>query len=197
MNKPYSQACENNKQPILAVLKEALKECHYVLEVGSGTGQHAVHFAAHLPHLQWQPADQAEYLAGIRAWCEEAALPNLLPPLELEVCSVWPVKRAEAVFSANTVHIMHWAQVQAFICELGKLLAPGGVFCLYGPFNYGGRYTSDSNADFDRWLKVRDPGSGIRDFEAICALAEAQGLSLKADHAMPANNRLLEFIRAS
>ncbi|WP_372758623.1 DUF938 domain-containing protein [Litorivivens sp.] len=196
MNKPFSQACENNKTPILNVLREALADCQYVLEVGSGTGQHAAHFAGQLPHLRWQPSDQSDYLPGIRAWCEDAGLPNLLPPIELEVCAPWPVSSADAVFSANTVHIMHWHQVEAFFHGLGRVLRHGGTFCLYGPFNYEGKYTSDSNAEFDQWLRQRDPGSGIRDFERICELALAQDISLRHDHAMPANNRLLEFVKA-
>ncbi|MBB3048445.1 cyclopropane fatty-acyl-phospholipid synthase-like methyltransferase [Litorivivens lipolytica] len=195
MSKPFSQACENNKQPILSVLHDAFASVDYVLEIGSGTGQHAVHFAANLPHLIWQPSDQREYLDGIAAWCDDARLENLRRPLELDVCATWPVTRTPAVFSANTVHIMQWPMVEAFFEGLGAVLTEEGVFCLYGPFNFQGRYTSDSNAQFDRFLRERDPGSGIRDIEAIVELAAGAGLVLRADHTMPANNRLLKFVR--
>jgi hypothetical protein len=191
MAKPFSQACENNKRPILAVLREAFAEVDSVLEIGSGTGQHAAFFAEQMPWLRWQPSDCAVNLPGIRAWCDDAALPNLPPPLALNVTEPWPAVAATAVFSANTAHIMSWPTVGQFIDAVGRLLPAGGVFALYGPFNYGGNYTSCSNADFDHWLKARDRLSGIRDFEAVNALAERAGLALAADHAMPANNRTL------
>lgn len=191
MERAFSQACENNKAPILAVLREAFAEVDNVLEVGSGTGQHAAYFAQQLSHLQWQPADQQEYLAGIQAWVDWAGLKNLSAPLALDVNDSWPVSSASAVFSANTVHIMSWAEVEKFFAGLKDVLAEQGVFCLYGPFNYEGRYTSDSNARFDQWLKARDPLSGIRDFEAVEALAAQAGLSCEQDHPMPANNRCL------
>ncbi|WP_372777258.1 DUF938 domain-containing protein [Litorivivens sp.] len=195
LNKPFSQACENNKQPILTVLREAFAEVSSVLEIGSGTGQHAAHFAANLPHLVWQPSDQREYLDGISAWREDAGLGNLKRPLELDVYQPWPITSTPAVFSANTVHIMHWSGVEALFTGMRKVLEQDGVFCLYGPFNYEGRYTSDSNARFDQWLKARDPGSGIRDIEAILSLADGAGMRLREDHTMPANNRLLEFVK--
>ncbi len=197
LNKPFSQACENNKQPILTVLREAFADVSSVLEIGSGTGQHAVHFAANLPHLVWQPSDQREYLEGITAWCDDAGLGNLKRPLELNVYQPWPVTHTPAVFSANTVHIMYWSGVEALFTGLGNVLEQDGVFCLYGPFNYEGHYTSDSNASFDQWLRARDPGSGIRDIEAIVKLAKGVELSLREDHTMPANNRLLEFVKGS
>lgn len=191
MQRPFSQACENNKNAILAVIKPLFEHLDMVLEVGSGTGQHAVYFAGQLPHLQWQPADQQEYLAGIQSWLEFAKLPNILPPLPLDVNQPWPITSAPAIFSANTVHIMSWVEVEKFFAGLASVLQAGGVFCLYGPFNYQGRYTSDSNARFDQWLLQRDPLSAIRDFEAIDQLAQQAGLTLLADHAMPANNRCL------
>ncbi|HSB97384.1 MAG TPA: DUF938 domain-containing protein [Spongiibacteraceae bacterium] len=192
MNKPFSQACENNKQPILTVLQQAFAGVDRVLEIGSGTGQHAVFFAEAMPWLIWQPSDRAEHLPGIRAWREEAALGNLAPPLELDVdASPWPIAATAAVFSANTAHIMSWPSVERFIAGVGVLVRSGGVFCLYGPFNYGGHYTSASNAQFDAWLRDRDPLSGIRDFEAIEHLARAAGFVLHADRPMPANNRTL------
>lgn len=193
MEKPFSQACENNKQPILDIISPVFSRHDCVLEIGSGTGQHAVFFARHMPHLRWQCSDQTEYLPGIRAWIEDAGLNNLEAPLTIDVTMPWPVTQVPAVFSANTVHIMHWPQVEAFFEGLRNHLGKDGDFCLYGPFNYQGSYTSDSNARFDQWLKQRDPEMGIRDIDAITALAEGAALTLLEDHTMPANNRLLHF----
>lgn len=197
--KPFSESCERNKEPILAVLREHFAAASRVLEIGSGTGQHAVHFAAQLPQLTWQTADLPANHEGIRLWIEEAALPNVLPPLELDMlqAETWPHARFDAIFSANTFHIMSWPAVERAFDFIGSVLAPGGTLAVYGPFNYGGTYTSDSNGNFDAWLKNRDPLSGIRDFEAVNALAAAQGLRLRADIAMPANNRTLVWMRAS
>ena len=196
INKPYSESCEQNREPILAVLREAFADCSQVLEIGSGTGQHAVYFGADLPHLRWQTSDVLAHHPGIRAWLDEAALPNVLPPLELDVSQPrWPSGRYDAVFSANTLHIMGWPEVMRFFEGVGAVLAPGGVLVVYGPFNYNGQFTSDSNARFDGWLKARDPASGVRDFEAVDALARAQGLILQHDIAMPANNRSLVWQR--
>jgi SAM-dependent methyltransferase len=196
VEKPYSQACDNNKAPILAVLREVFAEPGLVLEIGSGTGQHAVHFAAHLPHLTWQPTDRADYLPGIWAWLAEAGLANVRDPLELDVAAPeWPVAVADGVFSANTVHIMGWPEVEYLFRGVAGLLAPGAAFCLYGPFAYGGEHTSDSNASFDANLRQRDPRMGIRDRYTLEALAGRVGLLLEADHAMPANNRTLIWRR--
>lgn len=190
--KPFSEACERNKEPILGVLREALAGVRTVLEIGSGTGQHAVHFAAHLPHLVWQPSDLPANHPGIRAWLAEASLPNLRAPLALDVYDPqWPIETAEAVFAANIAHIVAWAGVVRLFEGVGRILAPGGVWVLYGPFKYAGEHTSASNARFDAWLRERDPQSGIRDYEALEALARAQGLVLERDHPMPANNRTL------
>jgi cyclopropane fatty-acyl-phospholipid synthase-like methyltransferase len=194
----HSDACERNKEPILAVLREALATASTVLEVGSGTGQHAVHFAAQLPQLVWQPSEVPELLAplGERIRLEGGA--NLRAPLALDVRSTpWACAQVDAVFSANTLHIMSWHSVGSFFRGVGGVLARAGVLCVYGPFNYGGRYTSESNAQFDAWLHARDPESGIRDFTAVEELARAQGLELAADHAMPANNRTLVWRRAA
>ena len=189
---PFSQACENNKRPILEVLQRYLVDVEDVLEIGSGTGQHAAFFAGKFPHLQWQPSDLPENHAGIQQWLDTAGVPNAIPPLTLDVTSpVWPVNRVSAVFSANTAHIMAWPAVQSFVAGVGRVLAPGGLFLLYGPFNYDGNYTSESNARFDQWLAQRDPRSAIRDFEAIDREARAAALRLVEDVAMPANNRLL------
>jgi SAM-dependent methyltransferase len=196
--KPVSPSSERNQQPILDVLRDVLAQSTEVLEIGSGTGQHAVFFARHLPHLRWQTSDLPDLHPGIRAWMAESELPNVLAPLALDVdAPVWPVREMDAVFSANVVHIISWPQVQHLFQGVGRTLKPGGLLCLYGPFNYAGRFTSESNAQFDVWLKQRDPRSGIRDFEALDALAQAQGMVLTQDITMPANNRILVWRKAS
>ncbi|HCA27498.1 MAG TPA: methylase [Betaproteobacteria bacterium] len=192
MTKPFAESSEQNKEPILAVLRDVFTAPGSVLEIGSGTGQHAVFFSARLPHLIWRPTELAENLPGILAWMEDAESANIEPPIELDVrWAHWPVAEADGVFSANTVHIMGWPQVEHLFRGVGQALTADGAFCLYGPFNYGGRYTSDSNARFDAWLKARDPVSGIRDIEALAQLAAQSGLSLWRDYPMPANNRIL------
>ena len=194
--KPYSEACEQNKGPILAVLREIFTAPGLILEIGAGTGQHAVHFARALPYLDWQPTDQSDYLPGIRQWIAEAGLVNLRQPLELDASSaLWPIMQAAGVFSANTTHIMGWPAVEGLFQGVGRCLASGGAFCLYGPFNYGGRYTSASNAEFDAWLKLRDPASGIRDFADLNRLARDNGLQLRQDYPMPVNNHTLVWVR--
>ena len=182
--KPFSEASERNRDPILAILRRVFKTTRKVLEIGSGTGQHAAYFSAALPHLVWQASDRAENLAGIREWGVQ--------PVELDVDGEWPRIDADAVFTANTCHIMSWPQVERMFLCVGRM---SGVktFCLYGPFNYGGKHTSESNARFDAMLRGRDPASGLRDFEAIAALAARIGMALQEDNAMPANNRLLVF----
>ena len=196
--KPFSEACEQNKRPILAVLQQYFSGVSNVLEIGSGTGQHAVFFAAEFPHLHWLTSEVNEHHSGISAWLEEAGLKNLAGPVELDVNQPdWPVEKVEAVFSANTAHIMGWPSVENMFAGIGRILQAGGVFCLYGPFNYEGEYTSESNARFDQWLKQRDPNSGIRDFEALNILAQRHGMTLLADHAMPANNRTLVWRKRS
>jgi len=192
MNKPFSQACENNKDPILSVLKRVFDSPCEVLEIGSGTGQHAVYFAEHLPHVMWQPSDLAIYLPGIGSWLEEARLENIKSPMVLDINQKpWPVSEIDAVFTANTLHIMSWVSVQVFIESLGALMRSGAIFCCYGPFNVGGTYTSESNTIFDVWLKEQNPLSAIRDLEAVISLARDAGIKLKEDIEMPANNKLL------
>ena len=194
--KQFSEACEQNKSPILAVLRETFRDSQRILEIGSGTGQHAVYFASHLPHLHWQPSDRAENHASIKAWTAEGSLANLAPPLDLDVTAGhWPRETFDGVFSANTTHIMNWSAVQCMFTGIGRLLEDDGVFCLYGPFNYHNAYTSHSNARFDDWLRGRDPDSGIRNFEDLDALARGCGLQLLADHEMPVNNRLLVWVK--
>lgn len=190
----FSQAAENNKQPIASLLGEWFAPCRSVLEIGSGTGQHAVFFAQNLPHLTWQPSELAPALAPLAARIAAQAPANLLTPVVLDVrLADWPLPAPayDGIFSANCLHIMAWPSVTRLFAGLGKVLAPAGTVCLYGPFRYNGAYTSDSNARFDEWLRQRDSDSGIRDFEAVDALAKQAGLILKADVAMPANNQLL------
>jgi SAM-dependent methyltransferase len=190
--KPFAESCAENQEPILAILRSAFADVRQVLEIGSGTGQHAVHFARHLPDLIWQTSDLEPNHPGIRLWLEEAALPNTLPPLALNVMrQPWPCSPVDGVFTANTLHIVSWPAVERLLQGAAQALLPGGVMCIYGPFNYEGAFTSPSNERFDAWLKARDPASGIRDAEAVCAQAARHGLRLEADHAMPVNNRTL------
>ncbi len=192
---PYSAACDRNRGPILAALRPHLAGHREVLEIGSGTGQHAVHFAAALPALRWQTSDREENLAGIRLRLAEAALPNTPAPLELDVNGVWPAKRYDVLYSANTLHIMAWPEVERLFSQLPHVLTPQALVAIYGPFNYGGRFTSDSNAAFDAALRVDVPHRGIRDIEAVQRLADSAGLQPLDDIAMPANNRLLLWRR--
>lgn len=190
--KPYSESCEQNRAPILKVLKEQLAGRSRLLEIGSGTGQHAVYFAPEFPQLSWQTSDVTAMHPAIHAWLDDSDAMNIQVPLALDVCrDSWPDQQYDAIYSANTVHIMGWPEVVCMFNGIGKVLAAGGVFCLYGPFNYHGRYTSESNADFDEWLKARDTASGIKDFEAVQELAEKAGMLLDHDLEMPANNRTL------
>ena len=196
--KPYSESCEQNRAPILEVLRIELADKTRLLEIGSGTGQHAVYLAPQFPQLVWQTSDVAEAHAGINAWLAESGVTNVLAPLALDVSNdAWPDMRYDAVFSANTVHIMSWPQVEQLFAGVGKVLEEEGVFCLYGPFNYNGRFTSESNARFDQWLRARDPLSGVRDFEALQELAGRSGLVFKQDYGMPANNRTLVWSKRS
>lgn len=192
MNKLFAESCEQNQTPILSVIQPLFADCTALLEIGSGTGQHAVFFAGKMPHLNWFASDCKEHLQGISLWLNEAGLNNIHGPILLDVTQPeWPDLDINAVFSANTVHIMHWYAVEHMFSEIGKLLPEGGKFVLYGPFNYNGQYTSDSNARFDNWLKSRDPASGIRNFEDLDKLAREAGMFLRQDYAMPANNRIL------
>jgi SAM-dependent methyltransferase len=193
---PFSAACERNKDPILEVLRICFADRALVMEIGSGTGQHAVHFARALPHLTWYPTEQLPYLADLTQRVKLEGAQNLRVPTLLDVRqAVWPLRNADAMFTANTLHIMSWLEVMALFHGVGSVLAPGGVLCIYGPFRYNGRYTSDSNQDFDRMLNERDPNSGLRDITAVTALAVQYGLRLDADHDLPANNRLLVFAK--
>jgi cyclopropane fatty-acyl-phospholipid synthase-like methyltransferase len=194
--KPRSEACERNRDPILKVLMQWFLEPGTVLEIGSGTGQHGVYFAQHMPHITWLTSDLDDNRPGIRAWVSEAQLPNLPLPLRLDVSdSHWPVERTEYVFSANTAHIMSWGQVQAMFLGVAQTLGPKGVFCLYGPFNHNGEFTSDSNRAFDSLLRSQHVEMGVRDDVPLIALAKKLGLHLSADYWLPANNRTLVWTK--
>jgi SAM-dependent methyltransferase len=193
-----SDAAERNKAPILQVIATEFAQTRHVLEIGSGTGQHALYFSAHLPHLAWQPSDTGDYLPALRErlWQEGGA--NLRPVLQLDVRNPsWPVAAVDGVFTANTLHIMSWSSVQDFFRGVGNVLSRPGVLCVYGPFRYGDAHTSESNAQFDEFLRGRDPDSGIRDAHELDSLARGQGLELAVEHAMPANNRLRVWRRAA
>ena len=191
MNLPYADSCEQNKDVIHDVLRIYLKQNIKVLEIGSGTAQHAVHFAGLNPQVQWQTSDQSEYLPGIEARLAHAGLKNLPSPILLDVCQPWPEVQYDLIFSANTIHIMDDIAAAAFISQSHECIKPGGHLIVYGPFNYNNAYTSQSNENFDHWLKGRDPASGIKDFEKINELAMDSGFRLVDDIAMPANNRSL------
>ncbi len=194
--RPSAPSCERNRGPILQVLGLHFAARTGVLEIASGTGQHAVHFAAAMPWLQWQSSDRVEHLPGIRAWLDHAGLPNTPAPLELDVATgPWPSQRFDAAFTANALHIMGWAEVQALFAGLDQVLARQATLVVYGPFNYGNAFSSDSNRAFDASLRARDARMGIRDFEAVEALARATGFALVDDVAMPANNRCLVWRR--
>lgn len=193
MDKPFSQACENNKQPILTQLQRFFSHARQVLEIGAGTGQHAVFFAPQLPHLHWTPSDQPQYHPGIEAWIHEYPSANLSSPIAFTVGeNSWPAPTYDAVFSANTAHIMQPVEAQLMMRLIAQNLPEGGVFCQYGPFKVDGEYTSDSNAAFDQHLHEQGYG-GIRDIDELRGWAE--GLSLVDVVDMPANNLLLHWIK--
>ncbi|MGE3728534.1 MAG: DUF938 domain-containing protein [Candidatus Sericytochromatia bacterium] len=195
--KTFSEACERNKEPILAVLQPLLQKSQAVLEIGSGTGQHAEHFARELPHLTWHASDQAIHHLALRERFAEAALSNLHGPLLLDVSQPdWPVLSVDFIFSANTLHIMSETMVADFFAGVAKILPAQGQLGVYGPFNQAGNFTSEGNAKLDAWAKNTFPGGGIKDLEAVLPLALSHGLSLEQNYAMPANNRLLHWIRS-
>jgi hypothetical protein len=190
---PFSEACERNKAPILSALLPLLPARGHLLEIGSGTGQHVVHFAPHWPRLSWQPTERREHLAELNARIRLEGRDNILPAIELDVQAAWPDRSFVAAYSANTAHIMHWTEVCAMFAGVGRRLFPGGLFCLYGPFRLGDRHTAPSNAEFDRQLQARDPAMGVRDVEALEALGRRSGLLLDARCELPTNNQLLVF----
>jgi len=195
---PFSAACERNKDPILEVLRSHFERITEVLEVGSGTAQHALHFAAECPNLRWQTSDQLQHLEGICAQLKNSDVTNVLPPICLDVeQSDWGNReqRYQAIYSANTLHIMNRGQVKAFFAGLPNVIQPDSLLMIYGPFKYGTAFTSASNASFDQTLRARGVGSAIRDFEWINHLALTEGFELQADHPMPANNQCLVWRR--
>lgn len=189
--KPFAESCEQNQDVILDVLRQTFTAPGEVLEIGSGTGQHAVHFTQYLPHLHWQPSDVADQIPGMQLWFVEVAHTRIQVPIELDVNGSWPNQKFDYVFTANTLHIVSWSDVQKMFEGVGGLLKQQGLWVQYGPFNYGGEFTSASNARFDQWLKARDSKSGIRNFEDLAELACNHGMMLQADHEMPVNNRML------
>lgn len=198
MEKPHAPAADRNRDPILAVLRRQFADRRQVLEIGSGTGQHAIHFAAALPHLSWQTSDRPQHLPGIRLWLDEARLPNTPAPIALDVNAPPALTtRFDAIFSANTLHIMSWPEVERLFAMLPGLMTADALLCCYGPFNYQGRFTSASNAQFDASLKRENPQRGIRDFEAVDALARRAGMTTLEDAEMPANNRCITWRIAS
>ena len=200
MNQPFSQACENNKRPILNILSKVFSDTNHVLEIGSGTGQHAVFFGQHLPYLTWQTSDLLINHPGINSWLDEETLTNVERPIVIDLNKTWPMptnnQHVDGLYTANTLHIISWPLVVKFFEGLAQNLTSGANICIYGPFKYQGKFTSESNANFDLWLKERDINSGIRDIEAILLLANSAGLNLVDDHVMPANNRLLVFSKS-
>lgn len=190
---PFSEACERNKLPILEVLKQVLPDRGRILEIGSGTGQHVVFFAAELPGLTWQPSDRRENLPGLSERIGLQGTGNIRQAIELDVKQAWPQAECDAVYSSNTAHIMGWESVCAMFAGVGSLLRAAGIFCLYGPFNEGGKFTSESNEEFDRNLRARDPAMGIRHLEALESLACTHQMILERQFRLPANNSLLVF----
>lgn len=194
--KPYSESCERNQTHILKVLRETLANQQHVLEIASGTGQHAVYFGRALPHLSWQTSELSQNHEGILTWLDETKLTNVLPPVTIDVNDAqWPIEIVDTVFNANTVHIISWPEVERMFTGIARVLSVDGILCLYGPFNYEGKFTSKSNARFDAWLKSHSKNSGVRDFEAINRLAETHGLLLLRDATMPSYNRTLVWQR--
>ena len=196
VDKPFSESCVQNREPILTVLQGLLPDRGDLLEIGSGTGQHAVYFAPEFPCLTWHTSDRIDYHAGINAWLREASQPNIRLPMVLDVSkSAWPRQIFDVVFSANTVHIMSKCDVQNLFAGVGRVLAKDGCFLLYGPFNVDGDYTAPSNARFDAWLKARDPEMGVRDIEWLQDLGGQAGLCFRHAIDMPADNKLLHWVK--
>ena len=194
----FSQAAVNNQAPILAHLSVLFSEPATVLEIGSGSGQHVIAFASALPQVMWQPSDQGEYLDGLRQNLAAHAPANVRDVVTLDMAvEPWPVSGIDHIYAANVVHIAPAELLSVLLRGAANLLPAAGLLCLYGPYKYGGQFTTDSNERFDGWLKSRNPRSGIRDFEAVCQIADECGLELRDDHVMPANNQLLVFGRQS
>ena len=197
MNKPFVQACENNKYAIADALQDYLRNVENVLEIGSGTGQHIAYFAERFPEVFWQPSDLAINHAGISAWTAAAGVSNVGIPIELDISAPqWPIDSlptasVSAIYLSNVVHIIESNLIDQLFKHLAFTLQANGLVFMYGPFNYGGRFTSEGNRRLDAWLKAQHEDFGVRDFEAVDELAREHGLSLLDDLTMPANNRLL------
>jgi len=195
-NKPFSESCEQNKLPIRQVLSRFVEGRRTLLEIGSGTGQHAVYFAAEFAGLVWQTSDLIENHTSIAAWIRDSGLYNVLYPLSLDAGGDWPSQQYDLLFSANTLHIMSESAAEQFMRKVSGCMHDQSVLLVYGPFNYQSRYTSESNARFDQWLKQRDPASGIKNFEWLRDIAQQSGLECTEDISMPANNRILVWQKA-
>jgi SAM-dependent methyltransferase len=196
-DKPFSSACERNQQPILDVLVQVIDgQDRRLLEIGSGTGQHAVFLAPHFPQLDWYPTDVSANLKGINQWLEEARVSNIQKPMRVEIGKdELPKLKFDLIFTANTFHIMHWKDVKSLIKQFGGRLREGSRVLIYGPFKYGGVFTTPSNEEFDQGLKTKDPLSGIRNFEDVNTNMIKNGFELMMDVAMPANNQMLVYRR--
>ncbi|HNP64690.1 MAG TPA: DUF938 domain-containing protein [Woeseiaceae bacterium] len=197
-NKPFSEYAQRNSPAILEVLRDEFSGASRVLEIGSGTGQHAVHFAAALTHLQWQTSDLDENSDGINAWVQSSGLSNLMPPLSLDVRTArLPGESYDAAFSANTSHIMSLESVESMFSLIGHVLGHDAVFCLYGPFRQAGAFNSPSNARFHDTLRARDPAMGVRDIEILDEFGVNNGLVRRRLYAMPANNHIAVWVKLS
>ncbi|MFS4460123.1 DUF938 domain-containing protein [Bdellovibrio sp. HCB2-146] len=197
MEIPHSEAAERNKEPILRVLKEVIRPNHQrLLEIGAGTGQHAVYLAPFFPHLDWTPTEQAENLPMLKRRIEQARIPNITTPFKLRIGeNDFPIRTFDIVLTINTFHIMHWKEVKTFIKLVSGRLQEGGLVVIYGPFNYGGKFTTPSNEAFDKTLKEKDPLSGLRGFEDVLKAFAKNEFELLKDYEMPSNNRMLVFSR--
>ena len=190
--KPYAPSCEQNRDVILTVLQPRLKGVRRLLELGSGTGQHAVYFAPALPHITWQTSDLEEHLPGIQLWLADYPVANLPPPIVLDVATDrWPTAKFDAVFSANTAHMMDATMAGAMLSGVARLLPPNGRFLLYGPFKKEGNFHGPNDRAFDQRLRSHDPAIGLKDIAWLDQFAAAEGLNLVEEIAMPANNFVL------
>ncbi len=192
-HKPFSESCEQNRDPIGQILQNFTHGRNTVLEIGSGTGQHAVYFSQMFPWLNWQTSDLTVYHAGINSWINDSGLDNVKPPRELDVRERWPTEQFDLIFTANTLHIMSTQTVEIMFSKIIHCMHDLSAFLVYGPFNYHGRYTSESNARFDQLLKQKDATSSIKNFEWVRDIAGTSGLDCTNDFTMPANNRILVF----
>ena len=190
-SRPYAESCDQNREPIREILEKFAGNAETLLEIGSGTGQHAIYFAQCFPSIAWQTSDLAENHDGIQAWIDDSGLENVQSPLLLNANDPWPVQKYDILYTANTIHIMSEKDVIAFFNQCGGCMHDESCLIMYGPFNYQGQYTSASNERFDQWLKQRDNLSGIKNFEWLQELGKKSGLNCTHDFKMPANNRIL------